>query len=213
MPWWGWTLFGVFGFGIVGLIAYGVLKDRAKRNEPEPCGLDGIEKWDSNRAPFTITLAPDFPNYDIVANAITQAILFWQEAVPELELFASFGDVARGGVVGWMPMDTLIGTPWYEAHKQAFAWAKLTLTEDKGIGPNPTVYVATDVVPGLTFLQLWRAIAHELGHVLGLAHDPNIRESIMHPTALSEAPVVTENDRVWLLKIYEPGTVTYAREV
>ena len=202
MPWWGWILFVGFAISMIGLIAYGLL-----RHKEEPCGLEGIKDFAPTRIPFTLVLNTDFPHYDIVSNAMVQAILFWQEALPDLTLFASFGDVARGGVIGWREMDDLMGTPYYEGHKHAFAWAKLELTEDKAIAPNPTVYVATDLIEGVTFLQLWRAIAHELGHILGLAHDPNEPLSVMHNKALSEAPMVTAADFEWLMEIYEKKVV------
>jgi hypothetical protein len=42
-------------------------------------------------------------------------------------------------------------------------------------------------------------LGHELGHALGLAHDPHLRYSIMHPRIESAHQYPTDHDK-WLLK-------------
>lgn len=46
-----------------------------------------------------------------------------------------------------------------------------------------------------------RAVKHELLHVLGLAHDPDLRSSLMHPAA-PEGSAVTDHDTKLLRRLY-----------
>lgn len=45
-------------------------------------------------------------------------------------------------------------------------------------------------------------IAHELGHVLGLAHDPGYKRSVMHPGSAWFLPTLTDNDCRYLKDLY-----------
>lgn len=53
------------------------------------------------------------------------------------------------------------------------------------------IFLPPDVAHALRF----RVVVHELGHALGLAHDPMDENSVMHPRALFGPFEVTERDR------------------
>lgn len=95
----------------------------------------------------------------------------------------------------------------------------IIVTTTAGPGADPHAYLKWDEKTGILRaapiripLNIYpqyrlRVITHELGHVLGLDHDPEIPWSVMHPSVRGDGSgkwSVTNGDRETLLKWYNP---------
>lgn len=157
--------------------------------------LDNLPVWKSGSVPFTLILDAALQGIRL-RRACTEAVAFWQRQVPGL--WANFGDVGSGATVPIMPARKMANWDKVVSHG-AVGYTRLTVHD--GHTWSAAVYLDAYRLDDLTDLQLMRAIAHELGHVFGLAHDGN-RLSVMYPATLNEPPTVTAKDRALLLGLY-----------
>jgi len=150
--------------------------------------IPDLKLWKRTAAPFMVILNEDLYDDPRIDRAFRKAISFWNTAVPDL--WTPLGDIGKGTIIPVMPSHRL--SNWSElTTPQAFAYTRLTLNE--GHIWSAAIYIDISRLSSVSDLQLWRAIAHEMGHVSGLAHD-TLRESVMYEKAIAEEPQVTRAD-------------------
>ena len=89
---------------------------------------------------------------------------------------------------------TTVDTP-FQNHTEAATYFKLA----GGTGPT-IVGAAIYVDMTAKSAHVWR---HELGHVLGLAHDPELRDSLMHSRTDARSSELTKRDVERLREVYQ----------
>jgi len=174
----------------VGGIAYGVLV-QSKKNEK--LGMDSITRWKKEWVPLTLVIDESFLEDESakLLSAIKAAARFWNREVG-IKLFAPPGDVGTGSVIPVMPQPIT-----EEDHENAVAYASLTCK--RGALPAAVVYMSN--WENLPSLSLDRAMKHELGHCLGLAHDENTY-SVMYGSLTSRVYCVSNADKEFLKEVY-----------
>jgi len=129
-----------------------------------------------------------------ILDAVKEGARYWNMK-SGLRLFAGPEDVpADGHVIPIMPapMDT-------DEHDHAVAYTRYSLDRDGAIA-RAAVYL----MPGWennSDAILGRAVCHELGHCLGLAHD-GIKNSVMYSAAVPERYEITDKDAEFLQSVY-----------
>lgn len=90
---------------------------------------------------------------------------------------------------------------------------QIHLTAEPGKNPHTKLWYTDkgEMLLGMIFLSpvnnefiQRRVIAHELGHLLGLDHDPDLPGSLMYPSAKQDWWSVTPNDLLILRNKYAP---------
>ncbi len=146
-----------------------------------PCKKPTIWKWD--RLPVRVALDPD--NLVVGAEfgpkeALSTAVRTWNEwlgfKVFEVVTDGDIDVLVRAGEISAYAGLALLGAP--DGHKLGMVFVFAGYETDVGV------------------------YAHELGHILGLAHDRDVRWSVMWPSAGEQIPRLTELDRKTLRYIY-----------
>ncbi len=164
------------------------------RSNPDSGTLPDLPPWANGSKPFMLIIAGDITTAELV-RACERAMQFWGEHVPGMWL--NYGNAGLGATVSLMSCDTL--HPPLRDRCGGFGHTQFTIQENHIL--SAAIYVDATLIGKMTELQLWRAIAHELGHVVGLAHD-DLRRSVMYHKALDQQPTVTAQDRNLLQGIY-----------
>ena len=188
MIWLGIGIVGIVAAGVIALIAYGlVTRDKY--------ALSDITEFDRGRIPLHLLVDHKFNSR--FRDAVVEAAEFWNTAIGTT-WFVAPDVVGEGG--------SLIAIDPYNDdtnHGRAFAYTHLALTENKkGIaGASIRINTKRYDLHDLSITVLCNAIAHELGHTLGLAHD-DISDSIMYGKARADGAMVMESDITFLREAY-----------
>lgn len=186
------VLGAVFSIAVIALLVYGIVTHRDRN---DALGMQNILVWKRDWPPLTLIVDTDLVDVEEkILEAVKAGARVWNDAAL-LELFVGADNIRREGhVIPIMPapMDT-------DEHEHAIAYTRYTLDAD-GAMQSAAVYL----MPGWESFDkdiFHRAITHELGHCLGLAHD-GIRDSVMYSAAVPEKFVVTKKDAAYLESIY-----------
>lgn len=157
--------------------------------------VEGVRPWRSDRAPFMLIVDEEFLD-SRVEDACVAALSFWEDHVPGLWV---------SGVLNMVSMVPVIPSDRYERiandSVSDFVVAHTSIRVSEGLVTSAAIYVDADKADALSDLELWRAIAHEMGHAVGLDHDET-RLSVMYRKTLNEIPTVTAADKALLKAIY-----------
>jgi predicted Zn-dependent protease len=178
-------LFGIFLAVVVALLLYGFL---VKGKKSEGLGLSFIKSWDKDWVPLTVVIDDSFAASEraMLSDAVKAAASFWNKET-QLKLF----DHVSGGEV-------LVrnSTPGDDSES---AVAAAYLLHSRGKIASAEVRMANwDNLPSL---DLARAMKHELGHCLGLAHDSN-EYSVMYGQLSRRIYCVSAADKAFLHEVY-----------
>lgn len=185
-------------------VLYGIFISQPKvEAAQEHLGLDCIKSWEKDWAPITLLVDPSFDkaDQDLIYDVMGQSSYLWNQTTG-LKLFGKPDELIEGGhTVPIMPEGASVttGEPAGGEHEKALAFVRLFLTPGGAIA-SAAIYLC-DGWHGSTRARLLRAFGHELGHVLGLAHD-NYESSIMFPVAVARQFRVSEKDKAFLQVIY-----------
>lgn len=172
----------------VGVVIVYMVVSRKDRTELDQVVID------PNNAPFSIFLEDELkevfgPSF---LEAVEEAIYFINDSVGG-ELFSKLGTFGAGDIVPLMAYDQTLCEAGY-CNEHAYAFTRIA------DGKAEAIYVDTT---SDTFdpVQMAKALAHELGHVLGLSHDDFV-ESFMYPKLTTRDTSMTSKDRDFLRKSY-----------
>ncbi len=184
----------VFGLGCLSTLIYGIVTHN-KRNAPDDRGaIPQVKVWSRDRIPVTLLPTEEVEAF-IGRNAtvaMKKAVTWWNTRLG-FRVFNEIGDItAEGSVCGIGVADSTAE----EDHEHAVAFTRLTFDKDGAIESATVQWMPT--ASDETKAELIRAFAHELGHVLGLDHDYNMPESVMHPKATADAFILSDKDKTLL---------------
>jgi hypothetical protein len=185
-------------------VLYGVFVYQPKVEAAgESLGLEVIKTWARDWPPITLLIDPSFAQEDMerIQDVMSQASYLWNETTG-LKLFGKPGELVPGGhTVPIMPESASVtsGDPAGGEHKGALAFVRLFLSKEGAISSS-AIYLC-DKWHDSSRVRLLRAFGHELGHVLGLAHD-DYESSIMFPVVVARQFRVSERDKTFLQVIY-----------
>jgi len=145
------------------------------------------------------------------------ALPLWIEIKPEAEPWRA---LIESEILLWnrqigFPILGILEKPMEEVERGSIVQIHLTL--DPNQDPHTKLWYGKEgqILLGMIFLTpvqnefiQRRVIAHELGHLLGLAHDPELPKSLMYPVAKYDWWAVTPNDIGVLQKKYTPISYT-----
>ena len=177
----------------LGAIAYGVLR---VKDANEALGLAQVKKWRKDWVPITIAvddggfLIDEVPR---LRDAVKAAARFWNSQVG-VTLFVAPTDIGTGAVVPLMRHDPLV----MEDHESAVAYASI-YTGEAGDLKRASIYMVN--WENLPSTELARAMKHEFGHCLGLAHDL-IEFSVMYGNLSRRVYCVSPSDKAFLREVY-----------
>lgn len=163
------------------LIIYSLIQMKEK-------SLSSPKSWSRFKLPLTLKLHEDFVILPELVEAIENAINFWNETVSIL-LFVPLDSTAPG--------ETVVLEPATSAN---YISTNLSWDND-GLIQRASVFIPMDLAAEMDQTSLDRAIARELGHVLGL-EDDNFTNSVMFNKVLAREPQLTEKDKVLLHLFY-----------
>jgi hypothetical protein len=168
---------------VLGAVSYGLSTREDGKTLPT------VSKgWPQKIFPLNIYTETEF-------DSVKQAAIFWNRSIGKA-LFSvvddSMADTAHQLV--------LVGTSDNESHPHGAAWTDVKASQGR------ILYAQVNLSPRFEFLtdeQKFRAMAHELGHVLGLGHD-DFAESVMYSKVQSPyEPIVTAKDKALLKQLYD----------
>jgi hypothetical protein len=170
-------------------VTYGVVK-RGDRNL-----LRGYHDIAPVRAP--VLLIVDETLSLQVQTAVAQAAAFWNSTTRLPCLFThDVMDIEGGGSI--VPVMPYTGHESRRRRNKVLAYADLALKTQEGSLLGASIKINTALIDATVFelSTLTYAIAHEMGHVLGLAHDDAVG-SVMWPTTreLIGPPTISRSDR------------------
>jgi hypothetical protein len=177
----------------IGAIVYGVVR---ARRASEALGMAQIRKWKKGWVPITLLIdSGDFHQDEVpkLIDAVKSAARFWNEQTG-IKLFASPAEVGTGATIPVMRHDPLTMDP----HENAVAYASLAVNLN-GTLTRAAVYMVN--WENLPSIELARAMKHELGHCLGLAHDENDL-SVMYGQNSRSIYCVSPADKAFLREVY-----------
>lgn len=158
--------------------------------------FENIKLWNKNQniVPFMIIIDEDLSNKSII-KACNTAIEFWNKNLG-FEILKRINEIGHGETIPLMPMNSLCNL---KQENNSLGYTRLMLRD--GFIWSASIYLNKTKFDKLSNIQLWRVIAHEIGHVIGLEHD-SVKNSIMYPSVINSIPVVTGYDSELLIKAY-----------
>lgn len=145
--------------------------------------------WPRESTPFDVYFSNDIVTSSALFWALGWAKSFWNDETG-LVLFTT----------GGTPTGQKIVISAGEGVCNGFG--KTELEESDGFIVSARIYVDLEATKQMHIRELNRAMAHELGHVLGLEHDPNVESVMYHRTPTFPKPVLLESSKEILLSLY-----------
>jgi predicted Zn-dependent protease len=182
---------------LVGGVVLGLLAARLARYVGDRSVLPNLEPWKPGSLPATVLIDDAFGQATLgrLEEAIRWAIQLWGDQVGPF-LFVELGEVSRGATIPVMP-----AVDRFNTQEWTIAYTEIRHAGEEMV--SAAIYINRTVIDDIDQPALRRAMAHELGHCLGLAHD-DFPESIMYRRAASGGFAVTNADRELLCELYDP---------
>lgn len=196
-----WICVGIFGVLVLAGLIYGVVTHKKRVAEEEAANERGFLKdlkFRSSWPPLSLIVDGDLLIVeDRLMEAVTKAAAWWEEQTGK-RYFVPPGELVDGGhvvVIMPSPVDDMTHDP---NHTYAYVWPWIT---KDGYVASMSVRLLLGWEDASDEVMI-NAMKHELGHLLGLAHDEYI-ESIMFKTASARESFVSEHDKMLLKKTYD----------
>lgn len=166
------------------------------RRRREPTALPEVKTFRKDWPPLTLVVDTEFEVDDMLQleQSLKAAACFWNSACSRL--FSSPGELLADGHT----IPVMQAPSWeLDRHPDAVAYTHLSLDSD-GALTGAAVYIMPRWKDRPEVLH--RALAHELGHCLGLEHDEENGGSVMYHKAIDAPFEVTVKDKTFLNSVY-----------
>ena len=185
-----WIVGGVLSALAGGLALFGAL--RKKKDEGLIEAPVGPLHWSKEFIPLMVLLDPELEHWEELVNA---ACMRWNHAVDRYVFLYSgiIDDEDTRAFEGRSPGIIIVRL----GHEDENSHASLTFNPGSGEILAAPIRLRPEITK-----KSERVILHELGHVLGLAHDPQLPGSVMYPRAVDKPFEITDPDRELLREWY-----------